>query len=56
MAGFFLDGQIAQTIAQTLSGFGLSWSSLYSLIARLTSLGFILPSFASAASAACAIQ
>src|ERR1700754_218379 len=41
---------------QTVIGFGLSMSSLYSLIARLTSFALTLPSFARAASAACAIQ
>lgn len=41
---------------QTVIGFGLSTSSLYSLIARLTSFALTLPSFASAARAAWAIQ
>jgi hypothetical protein len=40
----------------TDSGFGLSPSSFHSRIARATSSGFILPSAASAAIAACAIQ
>ena len=42
--------------AQTVVGFGFSGSSFHCLIARATSSGFILPSSARAAIAACAIQ
>ena len=42
------------TIAQTVTGSGLSASILYCLIARVMSFGVILPALASAQMAACA--
>ncbi len=45
----------APAAAQTVTGFGLSASIFQVLIARATSLPVILPSAASAATAACAM-
>ena len=51
-----MEKPVIASVRGAVAGFGFSGSSLYSLIARATSLALTRPSFASEASAAWAIQ